>query len=171
MSAFSRFKQNPTNRDAFDTWYRETYPSLFASAFRITFGNRELAEDLCHDAILAFVAGGTFEKLGSEAEAAAYIRRSVVNAHIDAHRKRKRERTMAPVAQDGADSTVVEEISAQTKYRQLLQRLEPVERQLLSMMFAGSPLSEIAAALNISYSSAGVRVHRMRKLINGLDDA
>jgi FixJ family two-component response regulator len=59
-------------------------------------------------------------------------------------------------------------LAAEDVYNQLIHRLDPEDHEILGMMFAGESLSRIASALNISYTSAGVRVHRIRSIINKL---
>jgi hypothetical protein len=80
MTAFDRFQRDPRDMEAFDQWYREAYPPLFLFAFRITRGYRPLAEDLCHDAILAFVTRGHIKKAKNSELASGYIRQSIAHA-------------------------------------------------------------------------------------------
>jgi RNA polymerase sigma factor (sigma-70 family) len=171
MTAFERFKRDPRNMEAFDEWYREAYPPLFLFAFRITRGNRPLAEDLCHDAILAFVTRGHMKKAKNSELALGYVRQSIAHAHVDVIRAKTRESANPLVLESVTDDPGETLVAAQNVYSQLIGRLGPDDHEILGMMFAGESLSRIAAALNISYTNAGVRVHRIRNIINELTGA
>lgn len=168
MSAFQQLQRDPQDQQAFDAWYRETYPALLLSAFRMTYGDRALAEDLCHDAILAFIVRGGLRKVANAGEALAYIRKSIAHAHIDTLRRAGKETTVDVLPEIAGERGVLDMLAARDEYRHLLDRLSADDQELLGMMLAGISLSEMAGALAISYSNAGVRVHRMRKLIKGL---
>ena len=152
---------------AFEAWYREAYPDLFVSVFRITHGNRAMTEDLCHDAILDFVTNGHLQKAANAQDALAYVRRMTANAYIDQIRRATRTANLPTEQIDGSDPGETAR-AAQDVYTLLVDRLPPEDHAILGMMFAGEPLSRIAAALRISYSGAGVRVHKIRNLIKEL---
>jgi RNA polymerase sigma factor (sigma-70 family) len=167
MSAFERLKANTRDTVAFEEWYRETYPELFLYCYRITAGNRALSEDLCQDSIIEFVTRGHLTKITQPEQALAYLRKMAVNSHIDLLRRRSTAANITeiePVATNAGETSA----TAEDVYTQLLQRLPSEDHELLGMMFAGETLSRIAAEFNISYSNAGVRVHRIRRLINEL---
>ena len=153
---------------AFEEWYRGTYPDLFSSVFRITRGDRAMTEDLCHDAILEFITKGHFEKAADAKSALAYLRRMTANALVDQIRHSRRtpnlprEMTQEPDPGEAA-------ASAREVYALLIERLPPEDHEILGMMFEGESLSNIAAALDITYSNAGVKVHRIRRIIKELE--
>lgn len=168
MSAFRQLKEDPQQRQAFDSWYRQTYPALFMSAFRMTHGDRPLAEDLCHDAILAFIARGGIHKVADEGHALAYLRAMIAHAHIDAFRRRRKEIAVDTPPDIASEGNAIDRLVAQEEYASVLKRLGAQDQELLGMMLAGTPLAEMARTLDISYSNAAVRVHRVRRLINDL---
>jgi RNA polymerase sigma factor (sigma-70 family) len=166
MSAFSALKADPDDRAAFTAWYRETYPALFVTAHRATAGDRAAAEDLCQEAILAFMTRGGLAKVGTEGEALAYLRRSVVNAYIDGIRRNRRE--PPGEAYLHAIGSAEEGVDFEQQYHRLWAALDAAEQQLLRMMLDGHSLGEMAEKLGLSYSNTGVRVHRIRNKIREL---
>jgi RNA polymerase sigma factor (sigma-70 family) len=169
MTAFDRLRKNPADMAAFADWYREAYPSLFVSAYRITRGQQQLAEDLCQDAILAFVQRKYIRSLKDAAAAQAYLRTMVANAHID---KIRRDALAAAAAADAREDTVASpegSMIARDLYTLLLHRVSPEDHEILAMMFAGDSLSEMAASSGISYSNAAFKVHKIRQIIKELD--
>lgn len=167
MSSFARFRSRPGDQEAFGAWYRDTYPRLFYEAFRCTFGNRAAAEDLCQDAILNFVVSGALARIDSDEAALAYLRRSVANGLVDLSRRAARE-SRESLPEQSTDVDTEELLDASSRYRKVIETLTPQDRALLSLLLSGASLSDIAASLGISYSNAGVRVHRIRKTINDL---
>jgi len=167
MSAFERLKADQSDMAAFESWYRETYPELFMAAFRITRGNRAMAEDLCQETILAFVTEGHIQKADGAPEALAYLRRMSANLHVDQIRKSLRTQKVPPDPTE-SDHTAETEVEARDIYALLIDRLPSEDHEILGMMFAGETLERIAATLNMSYSNAAVRVHRIRNIIKEL---
>ncbi|SRR6266404_1447917 len=164
MSAFERLKADPSDMAAFESWYRETYPELFMAAFRITRGNRAMAEDICQEAILGFVTEGHIQKTRGAPEALAYLRRMSANLHVDQIRKSMRTQKLPPDSVE-SDHSAETEVEARDLYALLIDRLPNDDHEILGMMFAGETLERIAETLDISYSNAAVRVHRIRNII------
>lgn len=167
MKSFQRFQRDPDDRQAFAEWYRETYPAVFMTAYRVALGNRATAEDLSHEAIVAFVTRGGLRKVMDEHGALAYLKRAVTNGYIDALRARKHEIDAEP-PEPAADSYIPELVELSQEYDALVETLDESDRELLRMIIAGHTLPEIAGAFAISYSAAGVRVHRIKNKIREL---
>jgi DNA-directed RNA polymerase specialized sigma24 family protein len=91
----------------------------------------------------------------------------VTNGHIDALRARKHEIDVEP-PELAADSYIPELVELSQEYDALVETLDESDRVLLRMMIAGHTLPEIAEMFAISYSAAGVRVHRIRNKIKEL---
>jgi len=134
----------------------------------MTGGDRTHAEDLCHDAMLAFVTRGGLRKARSPEHALSYLKASIAHAQVDAWRRSKRLVPLETVAEFSEQSAGPDAAAAQQDYHQLLSRLRVEDQKLLALMLAGEPLSRIAEILGVSYSNAGVRVHRIRRLIKDL---
>jgi len=56
-------------------------------------------------------------------------------------------------------------VRAQQLMSELLVQLDEESRDLLNLLIQGYTVAEIAARLNLSYSNAGVRLHRLRQLL------
>lgn len=167
MSALQQLRENQHDGQAFDVWYRETYPQLYLAAFRITNGDRFLAEDLCHDAILAFLTRGGIQRVSDERGAMSYLYQSVANAYISRMRRARRELAAnTPIPAAEAEDSVLDKLLAHEEYVGFVADLGADRQALLGMMLAEMPLSEIARALGISYSNAAGRVHKIRRIIN-----
>lgn len=169
MSAFQQLQENPRNAQAFDTWYRKTYPQLYMAAFSITRGDRLLAEDLCHDAILAFLTRGGIASVADERGAMRYLYKTVTNAYISRLRRMRKEVTVdTPAAADDSEDSVLDKLLAREEYANFVEGLGADRQALLGMMLAETPLSEIARTLGISYSNAAGRVYKIRRVINDI---
>ena len=169
---FTKLQRDPMNEGLFADWYRAEYPAFYYHALRVTSGNRQLAEDYCQDAIVAFIMGDGLAKVRDTVEARAYVRRAIVNRHIDTLRKLAREtpldadQVVAGDAQDPADAIIAAQL-----YDTLLNALSKENQTILTMLIAGESLSDIADVCGLSYSATGVRVHRIRRLISKLIDS
>jgi RNA polymerase sigma factor (sigma-70 family) len=170
MSTFQQLQENPRNAQAFDTWYRKTYPELYMAAFRITRGDRLLAEDLCHDAILAFFTRGGITSVSDENGGLRYLRKTLTNAYISRLRRARTEMTAETLAAADAEDSVLDKLLAHDEYINFVEGLGADRQALLGMMLAGMPLSEIAQTLGISYSNAAGRVYKIRRVINEMLD-
>ena len=137
----------------------------------MTSGNRALAEDLCHDAIVAFITRAP--TISDKNAACAYVRASIATKHIDIIRSGARETAakkglaLDPAQNHPADSEL-ERVLAEDSYYRLLEYLNADDQELLGLILMGEPLRRVAAALGISYTATGVRLHRIRNLINRL---
>lgn len=163
-------KRSPKDEGTFRQWYEAAYPSLFASAFRLTHGNRALAEDLCQDAVVAFISKGGLAKVNTDAQALSYLSRTIRNHFIDLLRKQSHEASIEAPAEVGDAHALTDALLAAQQLDQLVAGLGPADREILGMMIAGDTLSDIARENGLSYSNAGVRVHRIRNKIKSLRD-
>lgn len=167
-SAYLRWRDAPTNKTCFGEWYQAVYPTLLEAAFRVTRGDRFLAEDVVQDAIVRFATKHVHRRIESEAGATAYLVRSVYNGWIDHIRKHRKERPTEAVPDVADETTPVDIIAAEEKAKAISNTLKAEDQVILAMMMAGEPLSAIAELMGIAYPTAGVRVHRIRQLIKDL---
>ncbi len=56
-------------------------------AFRLTNGNQALSEDLCQDAVLAFISVRGVRKVKTQSDARFYLNRTIRNKYIDLLRR------------------------------------------------------------------------------------
>jgi len=163
-------KQSPRDELAFRRWYEAAFPALFTATFRLTRGDRAAAEDLCQEAVVAFVSKGGLAKVNSHEEALAYLITSARNRFIDVLRSRRLEVVVESVpdteiAQAGLPDIAVHAVQV---LRRLLERLNDTDRKILALMLGGETVSRIAKEVGLSYSNAGVRMHRIRRTISEL---
>ena len=170
-SIIEKLQRDPLNHELFSNWYRAEYPVFYFHALRLTGGDRQLAEDHCQDAIVAFVTRGGLQKVEGLQEARAYIRRAIVNKHIDALRKRRREDPLEIESRPVDKASPADSLAAVQLFEALLGALGDDDQAILAMLIAGESLSDIAEVCDLSYSAAGVRVHRIRNLIKELQNS
>jgi RNA polymerase sigma factor (sigma-70 family) len=129
--------------------FRDQYGAAVRLAYLLT-GNEAVAEDLVQDCFIRLHAHwGTME------QPAAYLRRSVVNACRDHHRRVRRERAHFP-------DLVTEAVSPETPViLDALARLPYKQRAALVLRFyEDRPEREIAEALKCRPATVRSLVHR-----------
>ena len=148
--------------EAFIAFAHATSPRLLRTAW-LTCGDHQLAEDLVQGALAAVYQ--RWGRLRNE-DPAAYARRCIVNAHIDATRRRRREVVTELVPDRGSLDT----LPADTRW--LLSALATLplrERQCVVLRhYADLPEAEVADLLGVSIgtvkSSASRGLMRLRTL-------
>ena len=156
--------------------YAALRPIVFRTAYRLTGGDVDAAQDLTQEAFLNFLRYANLKTLQSDDHLLAYLRQTV--RHLCSKRLRERASTVSIDSIDGKiaqemteDGDVgIQELAADIE--QLTERLSQIDRRLLIALISGAHLPEIAEDLAITYGAAGVRVHRLRDklrhIINGL---
>lgn len=168
LSPYQRWRREPADKEAFGEWYTDIYSTLLEAGYRVSRGDRQAAEDLVQDAIVRFASRQVHQRVESESEATAYLMRSVYNGWIDSVRKHKKEVSASEGVEQYDLASPPEVLIAEDKVKEIEQSLKEVDLTILAMMIAGEPLSTIAELNKLSYPTAGVRVHRIRQLINNL---
>jgi RNA polymerase sigma-70 factor, ECF subfamily len=173
-SELSRLAQVPDDPKAWEALFRRYWPYVFAINYRLLRGNRDLAEDASQDVFLRIARYRPFADLRDPAAFKAYLRIVARNVCRDYLRWSRREESGEQRLEDqsdlfGADgnATAVQEVDEILK--DLTRDLSDVEQRLVRMLIDGYGLGDIAQSLGLTYSAAGVRVHRLRnKLRNRL---
>ena len=153
--------------EGFETLYRRTFPKVYAYVAALL-RDRAAAEDVTAQAFeRAYRKRRSFR--ASRGTPEAWLFGIARNAALDELRRRKRRARLetepedlgAASAEDQAELAVRRET-----LRAALRTLEPRERDLVALKFAGGlSNAEIGRVLRISDSSAGSRLHRtMEKL-------
>jgi len=148
--------------EAFVAFANASSPRLLRTAW-LTCGDRQLAEDLVQGALAAVYQ--RWGRLRTE-DPAAYARRCIVNAHIDATRRRRREVVTDLVPDKGALDT----LPADTRWLLAALATLPLrERQCVVLRhYADLPEAETADLLGISIgtvkSSTSRGLMRLRTL-------
>lgn len=185
--AIDALKKNRADESAWRTLYVNLWPYAYAIAFRVLGGNRSASEDVCQSAFLRALNYMDFDKLSSVGEVFRYFSKMVHNSAIDFLNSRK-EVTYGRVPSeyddlrrggigltdvtdaDGVfvsniDFSTLRQLEARESLSKLAELLTTRERQLASLVGLGYSLEEVAATLGITYSNAGVQIHRLRTKI------
>ena len=148
--------------EAFEALYRSTFPRVYgyvASLLR----DRAAAEDVTAQAFeRAYRKRGSFR--ASRGSPDAWIFGIARNAALDELRRRKRRAALEAQAEDVWAATPAEDAERAFRretVRAALASLEPRERDLMALKFAGGlSNAEIARVLGLSESNAGTKLHR-----------
>lgn len=180
-------KKNRADDSAWTTLYVNLWPYAYAIAFRILSGNRSASEDVCQSAFLRALNYIDFDKLSGSDELLRYFSRMIHNSAIDFLNSRK-EVTYGKASSEhydlhlgesrltdvpdadfafvpNSDFSTLRQLEARESLLKLADHLTSRERQLASLVGLGYSLEEVAATLGISYSNAGVQIHRLRTKI------
>jgi RNA polymerase sigma-70 factor, ECF subfamily len=159
--------------ESFEALYRDTFPRVYgyvASLLR----DRAAAEDVTAQAFeRAYRKRRSFRATRGSSE--AWIFGIARNAALDELRKRKRRAGLHGDLEDVSRPEPAEyaELALRREtVRAALATLDPHEREIVSLKFAGGlGNAEIAKVLRISESNAGTRLHRaLEKLRKACDD-
>ena len=153
--------------ESFEVLYKRTFPRVYgyvASLLR----DRAAAEDVTAQAFeRAYRKRRSFRATRGSSE--AWIFGIARNAALDELRRLKRHAALdvEPAAEKQPEAPLLRAV-----VRQAMAELEPRERDLVALKFAGGlSNAEIARVLRISESNAGTRLHRaLEKLRKACDD-
>jgi RNA polymerase sigma factor (sigma-70 family) len=163
-------------RDDEGAWkivYELAWGTGLAVANQVLRGQLELAKDVTQEAFQRIICYGRFEHLQDPEKFLAYFRTVCRNVARDALKRLAPELASGLSLEEfenlrprGNETATPEQIlRAQQLKDQLLNDLNPVDRDLFTMLINGRSLDEIALALDLSYQNAGVRVHRLREAL------
>jgi RNA polymerase sigma factor (sigma-70 family) len=155
-------RKNTAAPKAWEAWYRQAYPRVYYVAFRFARGNAETARDLVQETFTRFLQYGAIHRVTSERHALSFLIKTCRNLAID-RTARAREISLEDIPEYELVAPVEEQVHTGADLEELLRVLPPEERQMLQWTRDGFSLAEIAKKLNISYTAAGVRLHRLRK--------
>lgn len=137
------------------------YPPLYYVAYRLARGNTENARDLTQETFERFLRYGALERIESDRHALAYLITTCRRVAFDRDSRTRRiplndiyEALHVPI-EDSTEATM--------DLQRILGQLALEDRQLLEWTSQGVELSEIATKLGLTYTAAGVRLHRLRK--------
>ncbi|MCI0561273.1 MAG: sigma-70 family RNA polymerase sigma factor [Nitrososphaera sp.] len=159
----ARLRSNARDQRAWGEFYRKLRPPVYYTAYKLSGGNVAIAEDITQDTFLRFLDYGALSRIPDEAHATAYLRQTARRLLCD--RRYGREITTS----NPEEALEHESYDDEDRYHLLwdLEQLSPelteADRQLLAWLIEEWTIEEIAAALKISYSAAGVRLHRLKR--------
>jgi RNA polymerase sigma factor (sigma-70 family) len=153
--------------------YDALRPPLYYSVYRLTRGDRELACDLTQEAFERFFRYAELSRFANDAHALAYLRqiaRLRLRTELGRHRPEREpfavrlEDVAQGIASAGIDHDL-EQAEMQRDIASLASGLNAEDRGLLERLLEGETVPDLAAALDISYGAAALRVHRLTKKI------
>ncbi|MEE9337614.1 MAG: sigma-70 family RNA polymerase sigma factor [Methylococcaceae bacterium] len=161
IDLLAAIRSNPANEKAWSEWYKKTYPKIYYTIYRLTSGNSDLSEEITQSALVRFYNFNGFERVNTTNEAEAYVIQIAKHKLIDHYRKEQRNISLEeidPIAiEQSGQSELLDEIIAAA------QNLSKDDKAIINLTLNGYTLKEIAEKFGISYSNAGVRLHRIRK--------
>ncbi len=160
------YNMNRDERVFFETVYSDVFPILFKVVYRIL-GDRESAEEVCHDAFIRFYQHST--SLPDVAQAKYWLLRVGKNLSYNVSKRRGRE-AMANQrmwhepqrVDDNGDVKLLKEETAQIVHRAVNDLPRSLRDVIVLKEYGGLSYGEIAETLGISIANVKVRVHRAR---------
>ncbi len=162
-----RIRKAPGDERRWAAWYKATYPRLSYFAFRLMSGDAEAARDLVQEAFTRFVAYRAIERVSNDNHALAFLLTTCRNLAADAGAKVQH---VPEQALEGLELMAAADQKSEPALDldRLQAALEPESRQLIQWAREGLTVAEIAKRLGITYTAAGVRLHRIRKRLQEL---
>jgi RNA polymerase sigma factor (sigma-70 family) len=148
-----------------------SWATALSTANRILRGQLDIARDVAQEVFQRVVRYCDFGQLKDPDAFLLYLKAISRNAARDAARA-----LGAAAVVESVEESVIENlrvspetpenlVRAQQLMSELLVQLDEESRDLLNLLIQGYTVAEIAARLNLSYSNAGVRLHRLRQLL------
>jgi RNA polymerase sigma factor (sigma-70 family) len=168
-----RLRASPADEDAWSSLYRQLWPFVFAVVHRRL--QTSAVEDAAQEVFIKLLRSRPYENISDADAFRAYVWRMADNVakthllkqHADQHAKRDlaewQQFEPSGEALDGEGALVANELLGLAE-----NTLDAKDRDLLRMMLEGANLAQAADKLGLSYSNAGVRLHRMRRRLSGL---
>ena len=166
QNALKSLSVNRTDEDAWRILSEQTRATGLDAAKRVLRGQIERADDVVQEAFLRIFHYCKFTDLTDVDAFLRYLRTVCGNAARD----------MLKSVAESAEQSEVEDIRvseetpedlviAQETLNEFMNQLNETDREMLSLSMEGYNLAEIADRLALSYSNAGVRLHRSRELL------
>jgi|SRR5271157_1096528 len=153
----------------FDVVYETLFPVIYRISLRVT-GDREVAEDLCHDAFIKLMEHP--DLLADIEQSKYWLIRVVKNLSLNHEKRRKREKAayskfsrLSLTSTDSSERQVMRE-ATRADVQGALDALPPTLRfPLVFREYADLSYKEIGAILGISESNVKVRIFRARERV------
>lgn len=162
----AKIRASPDSERRWATWYRAVYPKIYYAAFRFANGNADTARDLTQEAFTRFLGYRAIDRVTSDQHALAFLIKTCRNLATDRN-ARAHEISLGGLEEIEAISGAEPAIELSIDLDRMLQNLEPDERQIMLWARDGESVSDIARKLGVSYTAAGVRLHRVRERLRG----
>jgi len=169
----ARLARRREDKEAWTLLYELMWPRVLATTFRVLHGVRDRAEDASQEVFIRLFRYCDFRKLRDPGDFQRYLQTVAQNVANDYLREMQQivlDIGEEDVALDGVLPVATPEQVARA--RELVERLgnelTPEEKTLAGLLVEGHTVSEIAERLGLSYSNAGVRIHRLRQHVRNL---
>jgi RNA polymerase sigma factor (sigma-70 family) len=169
-----RLKTSPTDEDSWRDLYRQLWPFVIAVIYRrLKGGEGKLAEDAAQEVFVRLLRSRPFDHIPDADSLRAYVWQiadNVAKTHLQKLRSDENgQRELAGWREVQPSVEVVDPEStlvAREVFDLAESLLESNERELLRLLLLGCSLGQAADQLGLSYSNAGVRLHRIRRKRN-----
>ncbi len=151
----------------FDVVYEKLFPIIYRVSLRVT-GDREVAEDLCHEAFIKLMERSS---LLSDVEQCKYwLIRVVKNLSLNHEKRRNRERVaysrysrLSPTAVESSEKQMIAEETRADVQKALDVLPYNLRAPLVFREYGDLSYKEIGSILGISESNVKVRIFRARE--------
>lgn len=175
-AVLARLAHSRADEDAWRVLYRQMRPFVYAAIYRRVGSSREPAEDGCQEVFIRLVRSCPFERLLDSDAFRRYVWRVADNVARDQARRAARlnavEVSMPEVETSDlgiqSSARIGEDLDTRELLRHVVNIVGSADRKILWLTLQGKNLSEIAKSEGLSYSSAAVRLHRLRKRLRNL---
>jgi DNA-directed RNA polymerase specialized sigma24 family protein len=177
-AALVELRRRPDDEAAWATFYRYFRRQVAGQLFLAGVRRQDDVAELCQVVFTKFLEYSPWKDdwrtLPSRGRIAAYLRRVAESVRADYFTSRRAE---PEVLLDELDNRAIETAGltvpgaptpSPAALRERLSGLSDDERRLLGMVIRGVPPKEIARQLRITYTAAGVRVHRLKARVREL---
>jgi len=171
--ALARLAVSKNDESAWRSIYGSLWPLVFATAYR-RLRDRSSAEDAAQEVFIRLLHSAPFKQLKDSDELRAYVWRMAINvANTSLDRSRRISKGQHALHELGpselSDDAATEDRILYGEALGLAKaRLPPEDVKLLGILIAGGNLKEAAETLGLSYSTTGVRLHRLREKLHNL---
>lgn len=158
--------EDPRNDGLWKALYDETRRFVFAVAYRVLNGDNELAKDATQSVFLRLFQYCEFTDFSEPGDFLGYLSTVTRHAALDLVRKQQGYVTGLELALSDflpSRPTPRQRERAQNQLHDVLEHLSSDEKVLVDLLMAGYTLDEIAKRLGVRYSTAAVRIHRLRE--------
>jgi RNA polymerase sigma factor (sigma-70 family) len=173
-SVLGRLAADRADEGAWLALYQYAWPRVMAISHRIVHGRRELAEDVAQEVFLRLLKYTDLARFPSSTELLRYLAVVARNAARDLQREHGESSDLPEIP----DATIPEALKSDAMLlstaevahllTKLSGKLGDQDRRLVDLLAQGFTVGEIARNLGISYSNAGVRIHRLRRVVGKL---
>lgn len=159
---------SPADEVAWTSLYQQLWPFVVSVAYR-RLGESEEAKDVAQEVFQRLLRLHPFDAIRNPNQFRAYIWRMTINA-ANSHLSRSQFRGKDS-DELSAESTEFLDTSANSEERLIWKEtlelakssLGPDDAKLVNILLSGRSLTEAARELGLTYSNAGVRLHRVRR--------